>query len=420
MKRAILTPFGSVGDLNPFLWLGKNLQIRGTEVRVIATPRHAAAVTAAGLSYSPLGTESDYDQMISDPRIWDSRRGAPLIMHHAAKGTRMVYEAIRQEIGDSPGDVTVFSPLTGYGARLGREKLGYRLLTVHLQPSAILSNQCPPLAGRGLTFVDRLPLAGRRVFFALARTILNARAAPAVRAVCREEDIEPPRDLAGEWWNSPDGLLCLFPEWFAPPQTDWPQPNVCVGFPHYDRNGEGELDADLMRFLESGPPPILFTPGTAMAFGRKFFEASLAACAQLGRRAILATRFPEQIPADLPSTAIVRDYVPFSDLIPRTAAVVHHGGIGTVSQGLAAGVPQLVMAMAHDQPDNGRRLRRLGVGDFLYPGQYHPRRIAKILTHLTSSPEVASATARIKAQASSDSSARLGEALDGWDANDSG
>lgn len=416
MKRAILTPIGSVGDLNPFLWLGKNLQKRGTDVRVLATPRHAAAVSAAGLNYSPLGTAEDYDQLINNPRIWDSRRGAPLVMQHAAKGTRTIYDAIRKEIADDPGDVTVFSPLTGFGARIGREKLGYRLLTVHLQPSAILSAERPPLAGRGLGFVERLPLAGKRAFFSLARAILNAKAAPAVREICREEGIPPPRDLAGEWWNSPDGLLCLFPEWFAPPQTDWPQLNACVGFPRYDRNGEGELDAELLKFLNSGPPPILFTPGTAMAFGRKFFETSLAACAQLGKRAVLATRFPEQLPANLPATAIARDYVPFSDLIPRVAAVVHHGGIGTVSQGLAAGVPQLVMAMAHDQPDNGLRLRRLGVGDFVYPGQYQPRRIAKILTHLTSSPDVAAATSRIQALATADSSDRLWQILDRWSA----
>src|SRR5690606_5870278 len=136
----------------------------------------------------------------------------------AALATRTVYDAIRQEVGEDPSSTTVFSPLTGFGARLGREKLGYRLITVHLQPSAILSAERPPFAGRGLGFVDHLPLVGRKAFLVLVRAIMNAKAAPAVRTICREEGIEPPRDLVGQWWNSPDGVLGLFPEWFAAPQ----------------------------------------------------------------------------------------------------------------------------------------------------------------------------------------------------------
>jgi UDP:flavonoid glycosyltransferase YjiC (YdhE family) len=55
-------------------------------------------------------------------------------------------------------------------------------------------------------------------------------------------------------------------------------------------------------------------------------------------------------------------FVPFRWLVPRSAALVHHGGIGTLSQGLAGGVPQIVMPMGFDQFDNAARIERLGVG----------------------------------------------------------
>ena len=110
------------------------------------------------------------------------------------------------------------------------------------------------------------------------------------------------------------------------------------------------------------------------------------------------TRYPEQIPAALPPGIRHVAYVPFSQVLPRCKALVHHGGIGTVAQGLAAGVPQFVMAMSHDQPDNGYRLARLGVGAYVYPKAFTPGRVADALARLTSSPEVGAACRACRAR----------------------
>ena len=63
---------------------------------------------------------------------------------------------------------------------------------------------------------------------------------------------------------------------------------------------------------------------------------------------MLLTRFSEPIPQNLPDGVRHFEFVPFSWLPPRAAAIVHHGGIGTMSQGLAAGIPQLIMPMNFD------------------------------------------------------------------------
>ena len=88
------------------------------------------------------------------------------------------------------------------------------------------------------------------------------------------------------------------------------------------------------------------------------------------------------MPNDLPNTVAHFNYVPFSRLLPRAAVLVHHGGIGTASQGLSAGVPQLVMPLAHDQPDNADRLRRLGVGRALKPKRFTSANVARELQAL--------------------------------------
>jgi UDP:flavonoid glycosyltransferase YjiC (YdhE family) len=75
---------------------------------------------------------------------------------------------------------------------------------------------------------------------------------------------------------------------------------------------------------------------------RRFFSAAVDACQRLGRRGVLLTPFAEQVPPSLPQTVKHFDYIPFSRILPRSAALVHHGGIGTTAQGLRAGVCQIV------------------------------------------------------------------------------
>jgi UDP:flavonoid glycosyltransferase YjiC (YdhE family) len=124
---------------------------------------------------------------------------------------------------------------------------------------------------------------------------------------------------------------------------------------------------------------------------KDFFRSAVDACQRLGRRALFLTRFAEQIPANLPSTIRHFSYVPLAPLLPRCAALVHHGGMGTAAQAMAAGVPQLIMALAHDQFDNGDRIKRLGIGDWLTPRWFSGRRVARMLSSLLESPSVRSA-----------------------------
>lgn len=54
--------------------------------------------------------------------------------------------------------------------------------------------------------------------------------------------------------------------------------------------------------------------------------------------------------------------VPFNWLFPQMAVLVHHGGAGTTSLGLWAGVPSVITPFMGDQPFWGQRVYELGVG----------------------------------------------------------
>ena len=139
--------------------------------------------------------------------------------------------------------------------------------------------------------------------------------------------------------------------------------------PSTTRTARPGCPPDLARFLDDGPPPIVFTLGySAVPVAGRFYEDSAAAARRLGRRAVLLVgKDPRNRPPSLPEGVVAFDYAPFSELFPRAAAVVHQGGIGTTALAMRAGRPMLVVPFAHDQPDNAERLARLGVA------RRHPR-----------------------------------------------
>src|SRR5690606_36416997 len=91
----------------------------------------------------------------------------------------------------------------------------------------------------------------------------------------------------------------------------------------------------------------------------------------------------------LPDSVRHFEFVPLTRLLPQSAAFVHHGGIGSSSQALAAGIPQLVRPLAFDQFDNAARLKRLGVAEQLTPRQFRTSRASRVLEQLLASESVA-------------------------------
>jgi len=227
--------------------------------------------------------------------------------------------------------------------------------------------------------------------------------------------LPPVRRIFASYLNSPELVLGLFPEWFAPVQPDWPPNTHLTGFIQYDDGGEAREHEEAEKFLAAGPPPVLVTPGSAAKDRTRFFAHLVRACKAEGLRAMLVTNHPGQIPAALPSTIRAFSYLPFSRVLPRCSAVAYHGGVGTLAQAVRAGVPQLVVAYAHDQPDNGRRIERLGLGLCLDEHRFSPADAGRCLRKITGSPEMSARCAtfapRVDAAAAAERACALIESL---------
>lgn len=174
---------------------------------------------------------------------------------------------------------------------------------------------------------------------------------------------------------------------FGQPQPDWPPQTEVTGFCFYDGHQETAVPAELNRFLDNGPPPLVFTLGSSAVWvARDFFRESIQAAKLMGRRAVLLVGDERNLPSSLPEGMIALDYVPYQSLLPRASVVVHHGGVGTTSQGLLAGVPTLIVPFAFDQSDNADHALRLGTSRTLYRKDYRAPAVANELNELLRHP----------------------------------
>jgi UDP:flavonoid glycosyltransferase YjiC (YdhE family) len=381
--RIVLLPVGSSGDVHPLVGIGLALQRRGHEVTLITNGYFRPLAERVGLPFRELGSAERYIQIQLNPDLWHPTKALKTIFgQYMPELVRKQYDILAEYAGT---DAVVLAGSLAMGARVAQEKLGIRLVTVHLQPAVLRSFVSPPMQGP-LKLPGWWPRWMTRTYFSLIdRFLVDPIIGPAVEPLRQELGLPKVRGYFGPWWNSPLRVLALFPEWFAP-APDYPPQLRFAGFPLYDERTSETLTDDVRRFLDEGDKPIVATFGSGMRLGEAYFAAVADACRLLNRRGILLTPFRHQIPASLPANVRHIDYVPFGLLLPHAAALVHHGGIGTCAQGMAAGVPQIVMPLAHDQPDNALRLRRLGVGWSLKPKKFTGPALAKLLEELWQDP----------------------------------
>jgi rhamnosyltransferase subunit B len=377
--RFVLTPVGSAGDVHPFVGIGRGLAARGHEVVVATAAPFEATVTGAGLGFHATATAAEFDAVSRHPDLWHPVRGLRLLLHEIATHLRAGYSGLEHLY--EPGRTVLVGHSLSLTNRVFEEVHGAPAATLHLAPSIFRSDHLQPAHAPGRDGSAWPRWLKRTAWWAADRLLIDPPIVPALNAWRRELGLAPVDRIFRDWLHSPQRVIGLFPDWFAPPQPDWPAALRVTGFPLYDESDRHAVSDGLSRFLDAGPPPVVCTPGSANRAADAFFRGVIGACDRLGRRLLLLTRYPEQVPA-LPPSARHEAYVPLSALLPRAAALVHHGGIGTLAQGLAAGVPQVTMPMGFDQPDNATRLERLGVGAWVRPSQFTADRVAAVLGSL--------------------------------------
>jgi rhamnosyltransferase subunit B len=386
MPKIVLATMGSLGDLHPMIALGLELKTRGHSITVCTWNGYEEKVVANGFRFASLSPDIDPDDRELHKKAMDAVRGPEFVLR----------DLIIPNVGAMYDDLTVacdgadllVSGEIVYAAATFAEVTGIKWVTTCLSPMTMFSTHDPgvPPQAPWVELFRPLPSFMHKFMLTVASRQFYDWLGP-YRELRRLHGLSEDHDPILFDKFSPLLHLAMFSKAIARPQPDWHSPTLQTGFCFFDESGSAAIDPRLDQFLNAGDPPITFTLGSAAVMDAgDFFNESVEAAKRLGRRALMIYGRDCEKPVGLNRDIAAFEYVPYSHVFPRSACIVHQGGVGTTAQALKAGVPQLVMPYSHDQFDNAARCRREGVAEVTSRDGFTARNAAGAIENLLTTP----------------------------------
>lgn len=359
--RALILTFGTRGDVQPYVALAQRLGEAGHQAAVCTAEGFRAVVEDAGVAY--LHMSNDMLQLIQDamPQMRGPQESYKII-RAMADAQRVALTDQWQAARDYRPSIIVYHPKALGGYHIA-EKLGV---------SGVLALPLPfftPTREFPVPFIARGRLGGRanRLSYELQRFTALAYGGMINDFRHSQLGLLPIRrtdTLLQDQHGRPVPILYAFSRHVCPVPADYPAHVHVTGYWFSDHADTWLPPAALVRFLETGPPPLYVGFGS-MGFGKgvvQRYATILEAVQRVGVRTVIATGWGPPLQLDLPEGVMVIDDVPHDWLFPRVIAVVHHGGSGTTGAGLRAGRPTLICPVLGDQPFWAHRVHRIGAG----------------------------------------------------------
>ena len=393
--RIVLSNIGTYGDINPLIALALELKRRG-HTPIMALPGvYQSRIAPIGLEFHAIRPDIDPTNNVLVEMVYD-------IKHGTEHGLRdFLFPSLRQTYDDlldaatnpARADLLLLGELN-YAGPIVAEITGIPWASYVLAPLSFFSAFDPPVLPPypKLAKADKRVPGFGRVIKRVARFVSRKWPEPIYEL---REELGLPRgeNPLFDAKHSPYLVLALFSRVLGTKQKDWPPNTVITGFAFYDADaGNAKLPANLGQFVANGEPPVVFTLGSAAVLAAgDFYEVSAKAAMELGKRAVLLIGTdPRNRPREkMPESICIAEYAPYSKLFSSASVVVHQGGVGTTAQCMNAGRPMLIMPYSHDQPDNARRMKRLGVAKVIQKSDYTPRSVTRKVRAILDDPELA-------------------------------
>lgn len=368
--RAVLTNFGTLGDVQPFLALAVELKRHGHHPVLAAAPSYRALAEPHGIDFAPVGPDLRQAQSV----ITQAMMATPDVLQSAGGMFQLfqpLYEALPRMLEDlraaCRGVDVLISGRVQPAARMVHDLTHLPFVTVLVEHS-----------GSG---------GGNPAFQAAVRALVNP---------LRESHGLPPLDNPLVDGLSPQLVLTALSRHVRPPPADLPPHHHTVGYffldePHFTP------DAELAAFLAEGEPPVCITFGSMTHEDpAALTDALVEGTARAGRRALIQHGWSGLGQRALPPTVRALGQVPHAWLLPRVSCVVHHGGAGTTGAAFRAGIPQVVVPHTYDQFTWGELVQELGCGGQALPiGELTGERLSVALETVLTGAHCREAAARL-------------------------
>ena len=350
--KILLAPVGSEGDVRPILVLATALREAGHQITVCAPPNNYQLFADRGIPFHPIG---------NDIQVW-AQENARAIMGHPLRGFKPMIEALGDLVHQLFSGLLEYARgsefLIGAGLNLAAHSVAQALEipyrhVVHI-PQILPSSYHPPAFYPWQSLprsMNRLCWRASTLFldWIFRATINTYRSKMGLKGIQNVQDF-----LVSKVMVAMDKELAPIP----------PDINVdCIQTGYWHFSGDEQLDADLERFIEDGSPPIYIGFGSMTdSCPQKTSRLLVEAVAVLGVRAIIAKGWAGLGAEVCAKNIKMIGHVPHARLFPKMAAVIHHGGAGTVYAAARAGVPQVVVPHILDQYYWGNRIYKLRLG----------------------------------------------------------
>lgn len=357
MNITILT-FGSRGDVQPFLPLSLGLISRGHNVILAAPPRFKNLIEEHGITFFPLaGDPEELSRRLNDAGYNFIKQVKELMSHAVDIGVEMLHQT-EEACRDADLIIHTFAHTVG-AHTLAREK---NIPDIHIQtfpmfaPTGDYPNVTMPNLGN--RFLNRLTHRLSMQITMLTSTMgfeqVRRRAGLPKRKLYHPFKDDPPR------LRTP--ILCAWSPSLLPPSSDW-NPRVHVtGYYFFPHTNSYTPPNKLKEFLDAGKPPICVSFGSMVNKNAEKIDVIIRdVLKQTGNRGIILSGWGS-VHRESTNDVLYLESAPHDWLLPRCKMVIHHGGAGTTSAGLRAGVPQVVVPFMADQPFWGSRVHAIGVG----------------------------------------------------------
>ena len=401
MARIVVTTFGSTGDLNPFIALGLALRSNGYDVLFAVEDNFQQQVSLLGFPVrvltgdqaKALGPYShqifNSDQPLTSLKLLVDRYILPALPAKVAELCEICQEA----------DLLI-SVASQFAASIVAELIQIPWIAVILTPSTLPSAS---IAAHPLSVQLPAPLQrlSNRFSWFLGGMFLRQAVDKPVNRLRRSLHVPPRSHLMWTGNLSPRFTAMAVSSALVPRPDDWPEYVQMTGFCFWDGPADWQLPEKLKAFLDTRKPVVAVTAGTVAPAERAlfapFFQASIESILACGARALLINAENSVSPEHSEDVLHV-SFAPFSEVFPACAAVIHHGGIGTIAQCLRAGVPALVVPGGMDQPFNAAQVVQRKAGVWIPRKRYTARRAEQALKALLFTPTYKEHARKIQAQ----------------------
>ncbi len=353
---------GSWGDLFPFVGLSQRLIERGHDVRLAASPAWEDIVVDASVPFVGVGRRLGFEELAQHPEIFKS---GVFGLRHALG--RFIFDQLGPLSHDLHGALEGTDLLVSHPAHVAAqnvaEALGVRRVVATVFPGMIPSAYTVPGAS---------PLGPWRGFAGRNANRLSWTAARAVTALLFDEPINrhrrdlglgPLRSALFTLSLRAHGIVVMASPSVIDAPPDWPNNVETTSFISWDRAERHPLASAVETFVADGDPPVLVTLGSSSALDPEdFFDLAVRVTLEQGSRVLVVTgpaTPPKLIDRDEVCTI---EYAPFSTVMPRCRAAIHHAGVGTTVEAIRAGIPQVAVPKGFDQPETAARIEQLGIG----------------------------------------------------------